>query len=132
MGNPIDEAAQARINETIQDALKVFATEFSKSYTQAVIDNAKAEIEPETDILDDLKLQEAPVPSHILKTGMLFKVRFGDQFVSFNAPSQKSSLLRSCRKEMSLRTGRTDALSPTTRLITSRSPTTTAPARPAS
>jgi hypothetical protein len=75
MGNPIDEATQARINETLQDALKIFATEFSKSYTQAVIDNAKDEIEPATDILDDLKLQDAPVPSHILKTGMLYKVR---------------------------------------------------------
>ena len=76
MGNPIDEAAQARINETIQDVIKIFSVEFSKSYTQAVIDNAKDEIEPASDILDDLKLQEAPIPSHVLKTGMLFKVIF--------------------------------------------------------
>jgi hypothetical protein len=74
LGNPIDEAAQQRINETIQDAVKIFTVEFSKSYTQAVIKNARDEIEPETSILDDLKLQEAPVPSHILKTGMLVKV----------------------------------------------------------
>eukprot|EP00429_Kryptoperidinium_foliaceum_P092203 CAMPEP_0176195952 /NCGR_PEP_ID=MMETSP0121_2-20121125/6780_1 /TAXON_ID=160619 /ORGANISM="Kryptoperidinium foliaceum, Strain CCMP 1326" /LENGTH=556 /DNA_ID=CAMNT_0017534743 /DNA_START=49 /DNA_END=1719 /DNA_ORIENTATION=+ len=73
MGNPIDEAAQARINETIQDVIKIFSVEFSKSYTQAVIQNAKDEIEPEKDILDDLKLQEAPVPSHVMKTGMLVK-----------------------------------------------------------
>jgi hypothetical protein len=74
LGNPIDEAAQARINETMQDAVKIFSVEFSKSYTQAVIDNAKEEIDPPKDILDDLKLQEAPVPSHVLKTGMLTKV----------------------------------------------------------
>lgn len=74
LGNPIDEAAQARINETIQDVIKIFSVEFSKSYTQAVIKNAKDEIEPEKDILDDLKLQDAPIPSHVLKTGMLTKV----------------------------------------------------------
>jgi hypothetical protein len=75
MGNPIDEPTQARINETIQDVIKIFSVEFSKSYTQAVIQNAKDEIEPESDILDDLKLQEAPVPSHVLKSGILVKVR---------------------------------------------------------
>lgn len=75
MGNPIDEPTQAKINETMQDVIKIFSVEFSKSYTQAVIQAAKDEIEPEADILDDLKLQEAPVPSHVLKTGMLVKVR---------------------------------------------------------
>ena len=74
MGNPIDEAAQARINETIQDVIKIFSVEFSKSYTQAVIADAKDEIEPAVSILDDLKLQDAEVPSHVLKTGMLVKV----------------------------------------------------------
>lgn len=74
LGNPIDEAAQARINETIQDVIKIFSVEFSKSYTQAVIADAKDDIEPPVSILDDLKLQDAEVPSHVLKTGMLVKV----------------------------------------------------------
>lgn len=74
LGNPIDEAAQARINDTIQDVIKIFSVEFSKSYTQAVIDDAKNDIEPPRNILDDLKLQDAEVASHVLKTGMLVKV----------------------------------------------------------
>lgn len=73
LGNPIDEAAQARINDTIQDVIKIFSVEFSKSYTQAVIADAKDDIEPVKSILDDLKLQDAEVPSHVLKTGMLVK-----------------------------------------------------------
>lgn len=80
LGNPIDEAAQARINETIQDVIKIFSVEFSKSYTQAVIADAKDEIEPAVSILDDLKLQDAEVPSHVLKTGMLVKVKYTFHF----------------------------------------------------
>ncbi len=30
MGNPIDEAAQARINQKIEDVVKCFGVEFSK------------------------------------------------------------------------------------------------------
>jgi lipoprotein signal peptidase len=30
MGNPIDDAAQARINDKIQEVVKTFGTEFSK------------------------------------------------------------------------------------------------------
>jgi hypothetical protein len=30
MGNPIDEAAQARINQKIEDVVKTFGLEFSK------------------------------------------------------------------------------------------------------
>jgi hypothetical protein len=30
MGNPIDEAAQARINQKIEDVVKTFGVEFSK------------------------------------------------------------------------------------------------------
>lgn len=73
-GNPIDEATQAKIQETTQEALKIFATEFTKAYSQAVVQKAKDEIEPEKSVLDDLKLQEAPVPAHVLKIGMLVKV----------------------------------------------------------
>lgn len=83
LGNPIDEAAQARINDTIQDVIKIFSVEFSKSYTQAVIADAKDDIEPVKSILDDLKLQDAEVPSHVLKTGMLVKVR--RRFVSHSS-----------------------------------------------
>ena len=73
LGNPIDEAAQQRINEKMQEAIKVFSIEFSKAYTQAVIQHAKDEVEPETSIEDDLKLQAAPAAGHILKTGILTK-----------------------------------------------------------
>lgn len=73
MGNPIDEAAQARINQKIEDVVKTFGLEFSKAYTRVVIHNAKKEIEAEPDMLDSLKLQEAPVQTAILKQGILVK-----------------------------------------------------------
>jgi len=73
MGNPIDDAAQARINDKIQDVVKTFGTEFSKAYTQVVLAKAKADLEPEHSLEDDLKLQTAPIPSAVLKTGMLVK-----------------------------------------------------------
>lgn len=73
LGNPIDEAEQQKINDTIQDVVKMFSIEFSKAYTQAVIKHVKNEVEPETSIEDELKLQTAPVPSHIVKTGMMVK-----------------------------------------------------------
>ena len=76
LGNPIDEAAQARINDTINETTKMFAVEFTKAYAQAVIENAKDELDPPKDILDDLKLQEPETPSYILKTGMLVKVKW--------------------------------------------------------
>jgi len=71
MGNPIDEAAQARINETIQDVITRFATEFSKAYTQAVVANAKADLKGEDD--GGFKLLDAPAQDEILKTGILTK-----------------------------------------------------------
>jgi hypothetical protein len=71
MGNPIDEACQAKINETIQDVTTRFATEFSKSYTQAVVVKAKAELEGECS--DGLKLLDAPPQDEIIKQGMLTK-----------------------------------------------------------
>eukprot|EP00599_Poterioochromonas_sp_BG-1_P001487 CAMPEP_0173144378 /NCGR_PEP_ID=MMETSP1105-20130129/7195_1 /TAXON_ID=2985 /ORGANISM="Ochromonas sp., Strain BG-1" /LENGTH=558 /DNA_ID=CAMNT_0014058043 /DNA_START=49 /DNA_END=1725 /DNA_ORIENTATION=- len=73
MGNPIDEAAQARINQKIEDVVKYFGVEFSKAYTQVTIEKAKAEIESEPGLEDSLKLQEPPVPSAILKSGILIK-----------------------------------------------------------
>jgi len=73
LGNPIDEAEQQKINDTIQDVVKLFSIEFSKAYTQAVIKHVKNEVEPETSLEDELKLQTAPVPSHIVKTGMMVK-----------------------------------------------------------
>ena len=74
LSNPIGEAEQTRIHDTIENVLKIFAVEFSKSYTQAVIENAKEELEPSKDLLDDLKLQDAPLPCAFLKTGLLVKV----------------------------------------------------------
>lgn len=73
MGNPIDEAAQARINQKIEDVVKTFGVEFSKAYTRVVINKAKAELEAEPGELDSLKLQEAPIPTAILKKGTLLK-----------------------------------------------------------
>lgn len=73
LGNPISEDEQQKINDTIQEVIKMFSIEFSKAYTQAVIAQAKQEVEPETSIEDELKLETAPVPSHILKTGLLVK-----------------------------------------------------------
>lgn len=73
MGNPIDEAAQARINQRIEDVVKCFGVSFSKAYTQVVILKAKREIEAAPDLLDQLKLQEPPTPSAVLKTGVLMK-----------------------------------------------------------
>lgn len=73
MGNPIDEAAQARINERIQEFVTTFGVEFSKAYTQCVIDKVKADIEGDESLLDKLKLQDPPTPTQVLKTGMLVK-----------------------------------------------------------
>jgi len=75
LGNPISEADQARINETIQDVIKIFSVEFLKSYTQAVIEELKNEKNPPVDVEDSLQLQKAPIPSHTLLSGMLTKVR---------------------------------------------------------
>ena len=73
MGNPIDDAKQARINEIIQDVTTRFATEFSGAYTQAVIAQAKADLVGEEG--DCYKLMEAPIESEVLMSGMLEKVR---------------------------------------------------------
>jgi hypothetical protein len=83
MGNPIDEAAQARINQKIEDVVKTFGIEFSKAYTQVVINKAKAEVEAEPSLEDECKLQDAPVPSAILKSGQLVKVSEFVQYCSF-------------------------------------------------
>jgi len=37
MGNPIDDAAQDRINKLISEICTTFAVEFAKAYTQAVM-----------------------------------------------------------------------------------------------
>lgn len=95
MGNPIDDAAQARINDKIQEVVKTFGTEFSKvcfdtifslfsyqfltfsltvqAYTQVVLAKAKEELEPQGSIEDELKLQTAPPASAPLKSGVLVK-----------------------------------------------------------
>lgn len=73
MGNPIDDATQARINDRIKEVLATFGTEFSKAYTQVVINNAKEELSPDDGLDSQLKLEEAPLPEHPLKTGMLIK-----------------------------------------------------------
>jgi len=73
MGNPIDEAAQARINQKIEDVVKTFGMEFSKAYTQVTIMKAKAEIEAKVDYLDSLKLENPPIPTTPLKSGVLIK-----------------------------------------------------------
>lgn len=91
LGNPISDAEQERINETIQEVVKLFSIEFSKAYTQAVIAHVKAEVDPTPELEDALKLETAPVPSHVLKTGSL--VKRGDAhkswkqrfFVAYNA-----------------------------------------------
>lgn len=75
MSNPIDEATQTRINERIQDVLKTFGVEFSKAYTQVVINKAKSELEPSDDLESTLKLQDPPTPENIIKSGMLIKVK---------------------------------------------------------
>lgn len=74
MGNPIDEAAQARINQKIEDVVKYFGIEFSKAYTQACIQKIKDEIQAEPGLEDKLKLQDPPVATAILKSGILIKV----------------------------------------------------------
>jgi len=75
MGNPIDEAAQARINQRIEEVVKTFGTEFAKAYTQVTLRKAKEELTPPETLESHLKLQDAPVPSAVLKTGILTKVR---------------------------------------------------------
>lgn len=89
--NPINEATQQRINDRLQEVLKTFAVEFSKAYTQVVIDKARSDLEPDTSIESQMKLEEAPVPSDPVKKGMLtkrgesvknWKARF---FVAYNA-----------------------------------------------
>jgi hypothetical protein len=74
MGNPIDDAKQARINEIIQDVTTRFATEFSGAYTQAVIKQAKADLEG-GEGGDGYKLMEAPTESEVLMSGTLEKVQ---------------------------------------------------------
>jgi hypothetical protein len=91
MSNPIDEATQNRINERIQEVLKTFGVEFSKAYTQVVINKAKSDLEPSEDLESSLKLQCPPTPENIIKSGMLTKR--GDKnknwrnrfFVAYNA-----------------------------------------------
>lgn len=73
-GNPIDEADQARIDETIEDVIKLFSVEISRSFTQAVVEKNKNEFEPESSIEDEAKLRIPPAPSYILKTGTMIKV----------------------------------------------------------
>jgi len=91
MGNPIDEPAQARINQRIEEVVKTFGLEFSKAYTQVVLRKAKEELTPPQTLESQLKLQTAPVPSAILKSGLLtkrgetvknWKQRF---FIAYNA-----------------------------------------------
>jgi hypothetical protein len=45
----------------------------NQAYTQSVINKAKEDLDPTTSYADELKLEEAPVPSHILKSGVLCK-----------------------------------------------------------
>jgi len=74
LGTPIDDAAQDKINQTIQDVIKIFSVEFSKSYTQVVIQEAKqAGSNMSANPMNAMKLMEAPTPSYPLKTGMLIK-----------------------------------------------------------
>lgn len=73
LGNPVSEYDQNRINDTIHDVITLFSTEFSQEYTQAVIVNAKEEIDPPHDRLDDCKLQQAPLEDEIVKSGILIK-----------------------------------------------------------
>lgn len=73
LGNPIDEAAQARINQKIEDVVKTFGVEFSKAYTQVTIAKIKSEIEAKKTLLDFLKLQDPPVATAVLKSGILVK-----------------------------------------------------------
>lgn len=72
--NPLNEETQARINALIQDILTSFATQFPISYTVALVDKVKAEVNPPTSELDACRLEAAPLPSQPLKTGWLTKV----------------------------------------------------------
>lgn len=71
--NPLNEETQARINALIQDILTSFATQFPISYTVALVDKVKAEVNPPTSELDACRLEAAPLPSQPLKTGWLTK-----------------------------------------------------------
>lgn len=83
LGNPISEYDQNRINDTIHDVITLFSTEFSQEYTQAVIVNAKEEIDPSHERIDDCKLQSPPDEDEVLKSGMLAKR--GDSVKSWKA-----------------------------------------------
>ena len=72
MGNPIDEPTQARINDMIVEVCVRFATEFSLAYTQGVIKEAKEELLGYQGI--QWQLSDAPIPTEVLKTGILTKV----------------------------------------------------------
>lgn len=71
MGNPIDEPTQARINDMIVEVCVRFATEFSLAYTQGVIKEAKEELLGYQGI--QWQLSDAPIPTEVLKTGILTK-----------------------------------------------------------
>ncbi|KAJ1438851.1 hypothetical protein B484DRAFT_392067 [Ochromonadaceae sp. CCMP2298] len=90
LGSPIDDATQDKINETIQDVIKIFSVEYSKSFTQAIISQAMAG-DDAPDAYSQMKLKESEAASTPLKTGTLIKR--GDSvknwkertFVAYNA-----------------------------------------------
>jgi hypothetical protein len=121
MGNPIDEAAQARINQKIEDVVKTFGMEFSKAYTQVVINKAKAEIITTHEMVDDLKLQPAPTATAIQKQGIMVKVS-GTSYVSVVIEVTISFIFR---EEKVLNPGNNVSSSPETPTRTSKWSTTT-------
>jgi uncharacterized protein (DUF697 family) len=71
--NPLDGPTQERINNLITEIVTGFATQFPVSYTIALVDKCKQEVNPPHTEIDDLTLETPPVPSEPLKTGFMTK-----------------------------------------------------------
>jgi hypothetical protein len=76
----LDQETQEKIGKLIQEILEVFVKEFPVSYTVALVDSCKEEVNPPSSELDELQLEAAPTPDEPLKEGTLMKVTLNMRF----------------------------------------------------
>lgn len=70
-GNPIDEATEARIKETVEKIITTFSSEYPVAYALALVAKVKEDINRPPQI--DYRLQHRKPPYDILKAGWIFK-----------------------------------------------------------